>query len=159
MKKKIIAVVLLLCVALLTLTACFGSEKKFTVAGMTITLNNQFTEKDVMGQTKSYQSLRVAVTVLKEEFTLTAGMEDMTLKQYTQAVIKANKLSATVNEGEKYDYFTYEKTANAQNYYYYATTFKASDAFWLIQFGCLTSDKDKYQPKFEKWADTVVFED
>ena len=158
MKKKIVAVVLLLCAALLVLTACFGADKDFSVAGMTITLTSQFTEKDMMGQTKYYQSLRAVVTVLKEGFEDLGGAQDWTLTKYTQAVLKANNLKSGITEGEKYYSFTYEKSLNGQDYYYFATTHKASDAFWLIQFGCLKSEKDKYQPKFEKWADSVTFE-
>lgn len=158
MKKKIVAVILLLCASLMVFTACFTADKEFSVEGMTITLTNQFTEKDMMGQTKYYQSLRAVVTVLKEEFSELGVSSSYTLRQYTQAVLSANSINASITTGEKYYSFTYEKTVNGQNYYYFATTHKASDAFWLIQFGCFQSEKDKYQPSFEKWANSVVFE-
>ena len=159
MKKKIIAIVLLLCVTLLALTACFGEkEKEFTVDEMTITLTTQFTEKDVYGQTKCYQSIRTLVTVLKESYSSLGVTSTFTLKQYTQAVLDANKLDATITQGDKYYSFSYEKDVSGQTYYYFATTHKADNAFWLIQFSCFSSDKDKYQETFEKWADSVVFE-
>lgn len=159
MKKKIIAVVLLLCVTLLALTACFGEkEKEFTVQEMTITLTTMFTEKDVYGQTKCFQSIRTVVTVLKESNSSLGVTSDFTLNQYTQAVLKANNLKSSVTKGDKYYSFSYEKDVSGQTYYYFATTHKADNAFWLIQFSCFSSDKDKYQAKFEKWADSVVFE-
>lgn len=157
MKKKVIAVVLLLCATLLVLTAC-SSPKEFSVSGMTITLTSQFVEKDVVGQTKCYQSLRVIVTALKESFSTLGVSQSFTLQEYTKAVLAANKITATIKTGEKYYSFTYEKNVEGQDYYYFATTHKSGDAFWLIQFACFKSDKETYQPTFEKWADSVVFD-
>ncbi len=51
MKKKIIAVVLLLCCALVLFTACAPKEKTFTKAGMSITLTDEFYEKTIVSQT------------------------------------------------------------------------------------------------------------
>ena len=157
MKKKIIAVVLLLCVSLLAFAAC-GADKEFSTEGMTITLTDQFVEKDVVGQTKVYQSTYVIVTALKEDFTMLPGMEDWTLTYYTNLTLQANHLAAPVIQTQTYYYFTYEKTVSGQEYFYLATTHKASDAFWLIQFACFKKDKDTYLPKFIKWADSVVFD-
>lgn len=161
MKKRYFALVLLLCLTLTVFSGCFtGKDKEFSKAGMTITLTDRFAEKNLASQTAYYESLSAIVTVLKEEFSLVAGFENYTLNQYTAAVLTQNKLQSTINkpEGKSYYSFSYEKTVNGKDFYYFATTFKASDAFWLIQFACVTSDKDKYQADFEKWADSVTFD-
>ena len=45
-----------------------------------------------------------------------------------------------------------------QTYTYFCVTFKAKDAFWLVQFACLEGKYDKYQEKFVEWAKTVSFD-
>lgn len=47
-------------------------------------------------------------------------------------------------------YFTYEKSNNGKDYKYYATVFKGTDAYWLIQFACEVDDFDKFLPDFQK---------
>lgn len=150
---------------MLSLLVCLGilagcsQEKTFEKAGMQITLTSNFHEKDYVSMTAYYESRDAIVTVLKEEFSLVDGFKNYTLTQYTNTVLKANKLTAAVStrEGKDYQYFTYEKSVSGKDFYYLATTHKASDAFWLIQFACVVSDKDSYTEKFLGWADTVVF--
>lgn len=160
MKKRYIALALLICVTAVALCGCFDSEKEFSKAGMTITLTSSFVEKEIVSQTAYYESTTSIVTVLKESFSSVSGLSNYTLDQYTNAVLTANKLKTEITKYEDKEYysFTYEKELNGKDYYYFATTFKGPDAFWLIQFACTTSNKDKFQDKFVKWADSVTFE-
>lgn len=160
MKKRYLALALLICIAMAALCGCFGGEKEFSKAGMTITLTNGFIEKEIVSQTAYYESTTSIVTVLKESFSSASGLSSYTLEQYTNAVLKANNLNAQITKYDDKEYysFTYDKELNGKDYYYFATTFKGPDAFWLIQFACTTSNKDKFQDKFIKWADSVTFE-
>lgn len=153
--------ILFICLTLTVLAGCFGAkDKEFSKAGMTITLTSKFTEKELASQTAYYESITALVTVLKEEFSLAPGFEDYTLTDYTQAVLTQNKFNTTINKPEGKDYysFSYEKTVNGKDYYYFATTFKGTDAFWPIQFACVKSNKNSMQGDFTKWADSVVFD-
>ena len=100
-------------------------EKEFSKEGATITLTDEFTEKDLVSQTAYYESMDSIVVMLKEEFTLfeEAGYEDMTLSEYADLVIQANSLSAERKEEEGLTCFTYEKEQNGKNFEYYATVF------------------------------------
>lgn len=160
MKKKLLiftaaAVAAILC--LIGFAGCKAKDKTFEKAGVRITLTTEFTEKEYIGQTVCYQSAKVIVTVLKEEFASIGS--SCTLGEYTDMVLQANNFSAATNgrEGREYMYFSYEKSVGGKDYYYIATTHKGPDAFWLIQFACFASDKDKYTDSFFRWADSVTF--
>ncbi len=162
MKKKIVSfliAVTALVVCLCGFSAC-ASEKTFEKAGMKITLTSDFYEKELASQTAYYESSSAIVTALKEEFTLMSGLSGYSLSKYTDMVLTNNRISAEKHEreGKEYIYFTYEKTVSGKDFYYLATTHKADDAFWLIQFACVTSDKDEFSAQFLEWADTITFD-
>ena len=156
---KRMSVLLTLLLTLTTFFACsLGLDKKFSKAGVTITLTDKFIEKELVSQTAYFESTQMVVTLLKEEFTLLAGLENWTLKKYAETTISGNGLTAEVVETEKsYVYFEYEKTVSGNDYKYLATCHKADDAFWLIQFGCFSKNYDKLQEDMFKYADSVTF--
>ncbi len=159
-KSIIITAVISMAAACLVFAGCFGSKPKtFTKEGMSITLTSKFNEQNIVTQTVYYVSLDSVVTGLKEEFSLMPGFGDYTLTEYTQLVITNNSLDSEINtkEGKSYLWFTYEKEVSGKDYFYLATTFKASDAFWLIQFGCETFNREKLTDTFFEWADSVTF--
>ena len=55
-------------------------------------------------------------------------------------------------------YFTYEKEVNGKKYFYLASVHKSTDAFYLVQYICLSKNKEKYEPKFLTWDKTVKFD-
>lgn len=160
MKKKICALISALTALLFVigLAGC-SSDKVFEKAGMQITLTSSFYEKELVSQTAYYESRTALVTCLKEEFSLMYGFGDYTLSEYTNMVMSNNSLHQDVSEreGQDYLYFTYEKTVSGNDYFYLATTHKADDAFWLIQFACFTSQKENKTETFLDWADTITF--
>ncbi|MGN0812084.1 MAG: hypothetical protein ACI4MQ_01055 [Candidatus Coproplasma sp.] len=153
--SAVLAVIAAVCI---TLGGC-ASPKTFSKSGMSITLNSKFTEQTIVTQTAYYVSTDSIVTGLKEEFALMAGFADYTIAEYTSLVLSNNSLTATVNtrEGKDYRWFTYTKEVSGRNFFYLATTHKASDAFWLIQFACDVSDESKFTDTFLGWADSVTF--
>ena len=161
-KKIVVSLACLLlcvCMAFFSCGLLKGTDKEFSAAGMTITLTSAFAEQDIVSQTAYYVSLSSIVTALKEDFTLynAAGIGDKTLTEYAQLVITANSLTAAVEEKDGLTYFTYEKTLNSKDYKYLACVFKATDAYWLIQFACEKDNYDKNEAQFKKWAKTVTF--
>lgn len=146
-----------------SLAGCFGgSPKTFEKSGMSITLTTAFTEKSIVSQTAYYESRDSIVTVLKEEFSNLNGGNgsSWTVSKYTDVVLGNNGMSTSAKEtreGKDYLYFTFEKTVTGREFYYLATTHKGTDAFWLIQFACLASEKDTMTEKFLGWADSVTF--
>ena len=157
MKKitKPIALISLALVFLMVFTACdlFKSEKTFSKSGYQITLDDSFTEKEYVSMTGYYESTKMIVTVLKEEFTLFEGYDVETLKEYAELVIEANGMSnITPSESNGTVFFEYEKNLNGKDYKYYATVHKSSDAFWLVQFGCEAKNYDDLKSDMEKYA-------
>ncbi len=145
-----------------SLSNLFGTkEKDFSKAGLTITLNENFGEEEIVTQTATYSSLKYVITSLKEEFQLfeDVGLStDIPLSEYADMIITANALDATVEGSDSRPSFVYSEQANGKDYSYLATVFRGSDAFWTVTFACETKYFADSQAQFEKWADTVKIE-
>ncbi|WP_461247914.1 hypothetical protein [Treponema sp. R6D11] len=157
----VVGVILGVIVYVLAVNGAFTSEKVFTKAGMSITLNSTFYEKDYAAYTAYYESSRAGVVTLKEEFTVfkAAGISDtISLNKYAEIVLSSNKLDSKILTDDGLTYFTYEKEIRGKQFTYYATVFRGKDAYWLVQF---FAEKDKFEsmkPDFVKMAKTVKFE-
>ena len=162
MRKQLsaIALILLVCTLFLTLAGCAlvePKDKSFSKAGMTITLNTDFVEKDIVTQTAYYVSQKAIVTALKEDGSTIANY---TVRDYAKLVCDVNKLDGDKIVAEDgYAEFTYEKEVNGKDYFYYARCFKNGTDFWLFQFACETKNTEEYRAIFEKWASSVTFGD
>ena len=167
--KKIKWLSLLVCVVLtvgmftscsLLLSGNSSKEKIFSKAGASITLNESFVEKEYASMTAYYESRLTIVSLLKEEFS-SLGIADeaqqISLKEYAELLISGNKLEAEIHEGDLTS-FEYSKSVNGKDFSYFATVFKASDAYWFIQFGCESKNFEAEKPTFEKYAKSVSFE-
>ena len=168
-KKKgaLITVAAILVGFIIGFAISFGSEcsprdKKFSVDGMTITLNSNFEKVDVDKEHKydaSYGSEEVAVLVLKEEFSLVEGFEDYTLEEYAELLVEANGLSSDVKIKDGMTFFDYQKKSSKDQkiYRYRAYVYKSDDAFWMIQFAIETKNYDDYADSIDEWARSVSF--
>ena len=160
--KKIVAVIILVVSMVMTFTSCFApAEKDFTAAGMTITLTEEFYEKEYISYTAVYESSDIAIFALKEEKTIFEqyGYKNLSLADYGEMVLEANSLSGvSIKKDGELSYFTYEKALNGKEYLYTAYIFDTNDAFWLIQFACLTDKGDTYSETIADYAKTVKFE-
>ena len=135
--------------------------KDFSSNGMTITLTDEFRKADVEQYTVAYDSKKVAVFALKEEFSLADGFQNYTLEQYGDLVIQNNNLSSSKIENiEGLTTFEYESTNpdTKDTYKYFSFVYKTNDAFWLVQFATLTENVDEYSSKIFEWAKTISFE-
>ncbi|MGN0804782.1 MAG: hypothetical protein ACI4MS_05310 [Candidatus Coproplasma sp.] len=155
----IVSAVVALCI---TLSGCFSVKPKYySKEGMNITLNSLFTELIVEEFTATYVSVNSLVMALKEDFSDTTVLtKDTTLQEYTSLVIDNAPVAVSevnAREGKEYLWFTYENVSEGKTFFYLATTHKASDAFWLIQFACEVSKGSSMQNTFLGYADTVTF--
>ena len=154
--KKLIAMILVVCSVMLLASGCdlFKKEKTFSKSGMSITLTEDFVEKDRISFTSTYESDDIIVTTLKEEKSLLGDMS-VDLDGYTKLVIKANNLTNLPQHKDGLTYFEYEKEASGKEFHYYAFTFEAEDAYWLIQFACEQKNHEKLEETIFKYAKSV----
>ena len=114
-------------------------------------------EIDYQSYDVALQSKSLMILGLKEEYINFEKGNETTLREYTETVIKVNKMSCEISgtDESKYLYFTYEKTIEGINYKYLATTHKAEDGFWLVQAVTLKGDFD--QDQLMRYMDTIGF--
>ena len=166
MKKNLIVLALILILAL-TITALAGcnlfaaKEKTFSKAGMSIVLTEAFVEKEAAGQTVAYESKKAVVMVVKEEFTLFQSLgvsTDISLQEYAELVISGGGLTGvSVEVKNGLTCFEYKKTVDGKDLSYFATVFRGSDAYWLIQFSAETKNYNGLLDTFITWAKSVSF--
>lgn len=160
--KKYLKLFSLLFIVLLVGAGCSltAKEKTYSVNGINVTMKDGFYEKELVSLTAYLESSDSIFTALKEEkATLKeAGLENITLKEYAEAVVEANGLKEKdIIEKDGLTYFTYEKEVSGKTYFYLASVYQTNDAFWLVNFACDTKNKDSFQEDFIKWAKTVNF--
>ncbi len=165
--KKTITLFLLFTICALTLTSCFASigssdPQVFKKEGMELTLTKEFRESEYEGYTAVYDSRNVAVFALKESFSLLEGLEDYSLEDYAALVMQNNNQASSAapssNNGLtwfEYDFFNEEEDVT---YHYFTYMYKASDAFWIVQFAANVEKLDTYGDKIVEWAKSVKFE-
>ncbi|MBQ8288010.1 MAG: hypothetical protein IJX76_04465 [Clostridia bacterium] len=166
--KKIITLTLALLMLVGCFTGCsvieglFGpSSKTFSTEGFSITMTDEFYEKEHISYTYCLESPDALLAVVKEKFDAYAdfgiSLEDMTITEYADLVIEANMITdnTPVTEEDGLTYFTYESEEDGKNFYYVCYLIKGSDAFWIVNLACLADAKDDYTPKFEEWAKSI----
>lgn len=138
------------------------APKNFSADNMSITLTDDFKENDVGNYTAVYDSKKVAVFVLKESFSFVEGFENYTLEQYAALVISSNNLGdPEIKTVDGLTVFEYESQnpETKDTYKYFTYVYKASDAFWMVQFAVRDKVANEYAPKIAEWAKSVEFSD
>ena len=166
--KKLLAIVSLLLSCVFLFSGCFspimvipdndsiGESKDFQKEGIKLTLTEEFIEKESeLGFYAYYVSSFCGVVVLKEEFSLEEGLADRSLEEYVGNVI-ANNGHTDIEPQNKDDLWFYVRDANGTRSYSFS--YKGSDAFWIVQFLCMTSDAPELEDLFYLWADCVEVE-
>lgn len=148
---------MILCLTL-TLAACGASAKTFTKNGLTITLTSAFQPAEVENYSAAWQTKDIAILALEEKFSLLADSENMTLEEYRELCLDVNdrpgikKVTVGGQPAFEFDY-----TNNSVEYHYLAVCYKASDAFWLVQFATVASDFEANRTALETYASSVTF--
>ena len=163
--KKWIALTLALLMLAGCMIACEKEEKSktYTTDGFSITMNDEFYEKELIAYTYYLESPGAIMAALKEDFSLieSAGFTptSVTLKQYAELIILAHDTDASdVVEEDGLTYFTYDADVSGKSFYYMCFVFKGADSFWSVNLACLTNQKDEYEPKFKEWAKSIVID-
>ena len=171
MRKKFWAMNILMLLIIICLAAICGCDdkttnKKFEKAGLTITLTREFYEKEHVEYTAYYASSKMIVVTVKETFDsfekVGQDAETMSVKDYARLVIDTYKdfynSASEISIAENMVSFMYENDALGKDYKYIWYGFKAVDAFWAVQFGCVESDFDNLQSQMLAYAKTVEIE-
>ncbi|MDO4377928.1 MAG: DUF5105 domain-containing protein [Erysipelotrichia bacterium] len=102
-----------------------------------------------------------AFMAIKESFDLFTENEydpnTMSIDDYCKMIVDINELNDQF-EKDSYNnpYMAYINEVEGENYYYYTTVRKGSDAFWIVTFYTFAAQKDNYASQFEQWANTIV---
>ena len=164
-----ISCIFVCCILILSLAACNSSvnvfdsnDKMFSGNGIEITLTESFELEEIEGYTMGFDSENVCVFVLKENFSQSEGLSELSLAEYSQMVYRANtsKFPGDVyNErGLTCMEYSFYNQDEAINYKYLSVMMKGSAAFWLIQFCCDADSYDVYYDEFIERAQTIVVE-
>lgn len=156
--KRFFAMLMAL-VMMLSLCACgAAADKVFTCGDLSITLTTGFKESSVEGQDAFYESRSVGVTVVEDAKANIAGGDTMTKKEYGELVIELSERESLlgVTELDDLTYFSYVSAVDSDSYTYEAYIYESADAFWLVQFFCLTDNYSKHIDSFRNWARTVT---
>lgn len=176
MKKSTKILIAVLAVAVVAVVAilivCFSGamepqepqDKVFTSSGMKITLTDKFREIDDDDMEAFYysNSSGVAIMVTKEDkssFDETKfDPESVSLKEYAEAIIKLDKLSAQVKEEDGLTYFEFVNSVNGSaEYKYFVCVFVTEDAFWSVQMGTTSNNYAENRDDIVKYAKSITF--
>ncbi|MBQ6796467.1 MAG: hypothetical protein IJP10_00480 [Clostridia bacterium] len=133
-----------------------GNPKEFEKDGIKLLLTDEFEEKrSEVGFDAYYESDFCGVVVLKESFSLEEGLEERPLSEYTENVMTNNGHSdSDVIEEDRFYYYIYERGGTKG----YSCCYKGTDAFWIVQFMCRTSDAAMLEDTIKLWAQAVEVE-
>lgn len=126
--------------------------------GFSICMENDMKEEPTEDFTIMYTSEECILTALKEDFELLDELGicngDDPLESYNEIIAEINGLEFRLDRYYNL-YASYENTVDGNDYFYYVTTRKSHDAFWLMNFICPAEKQDLYFPYFEVWADSI----
>lgn len=128
-------------------------EKVFTSSGISITLNDNFSEEYFSGYDAVYSTNYMAVFIKSEAFNGDEDFAALTVDEYCDAVIKANDKNTDVQHRDGLTYYSYDGVSDQGiKFRYLAFTFKDDDCFWLVQFAVEEDMYDLYEEDVFKYA-------
>lgn len=140
-----------------------SQPQTFSDEGMQITLTKAFQETDVAeyGFTLGYASDDTAIYILKEEFSLSDGFENLSLDQYAQLVIANNPNLGNGTPNHEQGFTIYEYTTISQEdgkpYSYLIVFLKGPDAFWMFEFSTHANQAEEMRQTYLDYAATIRF--
>ena len=168
MKKTLLMILVAFC---LLLCGCQAKSDEpvlpvaqdFSAAGMTLTLTEDFAQKQHAAYTAYFESADLLVLGLKEEYTLfehTDFSAQTSPERYADLVWKSNRMEGDVPLQESDDllWFEYDNHVNGVDYRYRAYVFKANDGFWLVQFAAHAESFDSFSDTIAGYAASIYFD-
>ncbi len=150
-----VAAVAVILAAIFSFLNPYSIKKDFSKDGITITLTKNFHEEVLDPFHAVYSSKDVAVFCVKEEFSLLDDC-DLTVTEYAEFVIEYSEVDAVVKEKDDLVTFSYIEDAEGEDYYYFASFYKGSDAYWTVQFACKSSEQKALEPTIVEYAQSVI---
>ena len=148
-----------------TLSACKAEAKEFSGAGINITLDESFVEKQVIQAPLYLESLEYIFMGLRESSTELAAYGITTLEDYVNAVLANNGHSSSTvetitddDDNVLYHYAYYTATVEDMEYGYMLITMQGESHFYTMNFGCLESNLDDSKDQFFTWAESITVE-
>ena len=77
------------------------------------------------------------------------SLKAMSLKEYTDSVVSANKKDATPKASGAGYLFTYEAKVGEEVYSYTVATYEGQENFWILQFYCPKDKLAENQPEID----------
>ena len=77
------------------------------------------------------------------------SLKAMSLKEYTDSVVSANKKDATPKASGAGYLFTYEAKVGEEVYSYTVATYEGQENFWILQFYCPKDTLAENQPEID----------
>ncbi|MGM9637455.1 MAG: hypothetical protein ACI3YK_05645 [Eubacteriales bacterium] len=139
-----------------------ADPQQFSKEGMNITLTKAFTESTEEGCTACYDSIQVSIFAIKDLFSVSVGLESLTLEQYAELIRQQNDdispEEIRTSDGLTYFEYSYHDEETNEDIRYLTVFYKSSDAFWTIQFATFESIYEEFRPDLINWANTVTFD-
>lgn len=166
MKKFMLTtfIVAFLAISIFGLSACFKPKtKEFSGSGMTVTLTDDFVEKEVL-QAQLYLESTKSIFMGNAEtkaFLVDYGITD--LRTYTQKVLElAGKTSVEIFEynegGVRFDYAYYDATVDLNEFGYMLITMEGESNYYTMDFGCKKANLESNKEQFMAWAKLIKVE-
>lgn len=144
----------------------YAKEKVFEKDGCSITLTNDFTERDNEHYTACYGSGDLLVTTLKvpfEVFSIEWNAENKSAEEYAELMqVEYAKIypTSSLYQDNELLYFVFEYAVNAKRTdNYFVSIYKSEDAFWQVSFGCRAEKYKDLESTIFEYAQSVCLEE
>lgn len=141
-----------------TLLDTMPKEKVFTKGGMSITLDETFTEEDLEEADAVYTSSLSYVVAFMVHDTY-EEYKDVTVDEYSNQSILINERDAETKHKDGLTYYEYDADSSYYDltYHYVAFIYKPDDSFYLVQFAVKKEWYSKCEEDIFKYAKSVSF--
>lgn len=141
-----------------------GEEKTvdYSALGMTISLPEEFEETTITGIFVTYRGKDALVSVMKQSFEKMPDMAQASVEEFASGSLTNGNLSDDVkleiqNGIPGFDFIQQNPQTGSIDHHF-VKFYKSDDAFWICQFIVAQEKTEEYEPRFEKWAQTLRFD-
>lgn len=131
-------------------------EREFSVANMSISLNEGFTRQNYEGALAAFGSRNMAIFIRNVDITTDNWL--YTPELYARRMIEEGGWEAEVMEDEGLYYFTLPFVNDGGvRMVHYVYVMKTMDDFWVVQFDVRESRVKRLAPEISKYAHSIKF--
>ena len=168
MKKTALKFVILVLSAALLCTALSScGMSRYSRLGISFEIPASFEERANADALMAFGSDEAFIVFNK--YTLSelavAGLSSLDVRAFTENFLEKSELSDSVSptynasgDRAEFDYIVEDPEVPTTYYYYYAVIINGADCIWAVQMACYAPLAAEYEPKFEKWAESLTTE-